>query len=159
MDKFHGITLAVQHAQRQRDGLAELHLQAQRNLADGQAQLEQLRLYAQDIETRWVGAGTAAYGAEVMRHYHQFGAKLQQAIGMQADVIRGLELSVSQAQAALLQGEFRLAAIQKLLATRMQQSQHLQDRRDQANTDELATQAFLRKQRSSMISGVPKNGT
>ena len=153
-NKLNGITLAVEHAQRQRDGLLELHQQAQRNLSGAQAQLEQLQMYSQDIEARWVGTATASYGAEVMRHYHQFGDKLQQAIGMQSDVIKGLQVALSKAHAELLQGEFRLAAIQKLHATRLRQLQQQQDRRDQARTDELATQAFLRK-RSSMISGVP----
>lgn len=157
MHKLKGIALAVEHAQRQRDGLAELHLQAQRNLAAGEAQLDQLRSYAKDIDMRWVGASSGAYGAEVMRHYHQFGGRLQHAMGMQGGVITGLHKAVSEAHAALLQAEFRLAAIQKLYATRLRQQQQIQARREQVQTDELATQAFLRR-RPTPFAGV-QHGT
>ena len=152
MHRLSGIALAVEHAQRQRDGLAETHVRIQRTLIDGQGQLEQLQTYARDIDVRWIGPSGSAYSAEVLRHYYQFGGRLQQAIQMQHAVIAGLINAVAEAHAALLQGEFRLAAIQRLHATRLQQIQQMKIRREQAQSDELATMQFLRI-RKSMKSG------
>lgn len=154
MRRLNGIALAVEHAQRQRDGLAEAHMRTQRSLIDAQVQLEQLQTYARDTDTRWIGATGSAYSAEVLRHYYQFGGRLQQAIQMQNGVIAGLVNAVAEAHAALLQGEFRLAAIQKLHATRLQQIQQARNRREQVQSDELATMQFLRT-RKTLNPGVP----
>jgi flagellar biosynthesis chaperone FliJ len=78
---------------------------------------------------------------------------LQQAIQMQNGVIAGQVNAVVEAHAALLQGEFRLAAIQKLHATRLRQIQQIKSRREQGQSDELATMQFLRNLKS-MKSGV-----
>ncbi|MBC7916893.1 MAG: flagellar FliJ family protein [Rhodoferax sp.] len=153
MHRLSGIALAVEHAQRQRDRLAEAHAHTQRTLADAQAQLEQLQTYARDTDARWIGATGSAYSAEVLRHYYQFGGRLQQAIQMQSGVIAGVANAVGEAHAALLQGEFRLAAIQRLHATRLQQIQQMKSRREQIQSDELATMQFLRT-RKTLKSGV-----
>ena len=148
MHRLDGIALAVEHARRQRDALAEAHVTAQRRLSDAQLQLEQLQSYARDTDTRWIGSPVGAHSAEVLRHYYQFGDRLQQAIHMQNGVIAGLQNAVSDAHAALLQGEFRLAAIQKLYANRLQQVQKMKSRREQVQFDELATMQFLRNRRT-----------
>lgn len=153
MHRLSGIALAVEHAQRQRDGLAEEHVRTLRTLADGQAQLLQLQTYARDTDARWIGATGSAYSAEVLRHYYQFGGRLQQVIQMQNGVIAGQVNAVVEAHAALLQGEFRLAAIQKLHATRLRQIQQIKSRKEQGQSDELATMQFLRNLKS-MKSGV-----
>lgn len=153
MHRLNGIALAVEHAQRQRDRLAEAHANTQRTLADAHVQLEQLQTYARDTDARWIGASGSAYSAEVLHHYYQFGGRLQQAIQMQNGVIAGLINAVAEAHAALLQGEFRLAAIQKLYSTRLHQIQQMKNRREQIQFDELATMQFLRV-RKTLNTGV-----
>lgn len=154
MHLLNGIALAVEHAQRKRDGLAEAHAVAQRTLAEALGQLEQLESYARDTDVRWINSSVSAYSAEVLHHYYQFGDRLQQAIQMQHGVVAGMHNAVNQAHAALLQGEIRLAAVQKLYATRLAQAQQVKDRREQAQFDELATMQFLRE-RKARKSGVP----
>lgn len=153
MHRLSGIALAVEHARRQRDGLVEAHVATQHALADAQNQLGQLLSYARDTDARWIGSATNAHSAEVLRHYYQFGDRLQQAIQMQNGVIAGLNKAVAEAHAALIQGEFRLAAIQKLYATRLAQIQQMKSRREQIQFDELATMQFLRH-RKTQNSGV-----
>lgn len=148
MHRLSGIALAVEHARRQRDALAEAHAITQRALMDGQNQLEQLQSYARDTDARWIGSAISAHSAEVMRHYYQFGDRLQHAIQMQRGAIVGLKNAVTEAHAALIQWEFRLAAIEKLYANRLSQIQKVKNRREQVQFDELATMQFLRHRRS-----------
>ena len=153
MHRLSGIALAVEHARRLCDRLAEAHTAVRYTLADAQRQLEQLQSYASDTDARWIGTSASVYSAEVLRHYYQFGGRLQQAIQMQNGVILGLHNTVAEAHGALLQGEFRLAAIQRLYAARLQQMQQAKNRREQIQLDELATMQFLRN-RKTLNSGV-----
>ena len=156
MHSLKGIELAVEHARRKRDAQVKAHAQAQRTLASAEVQLQQLQNYANDTDAKWVGstATATAYTAEVMRHHHQFAGRLQQAIGMQTEVIVGLHHAISEAHTAVLQAEFRLAAIQKLLESRQKLVLHMRDRREQWQSDELATTQFLRNRKLKTL-GVP----
>ena len=145
------IELAVEHAKLKRDATVKVHAQTQRRLADAEVQLHQLQSYADDTDAKWVTSAVMAYTAEVMLHHHQFAGRLRQAIGMQTDVIAGLHQAVADAHAIVLHAEFRLAAIQKLFESRQQQLMLLRARRDQAQSDELATIQFLRNRKSNTL--------
>jgi flagellar FliJ protein len=150
MHSLKGIGLAVEQARRQRDALMQAHAQTLRRLAFAQGQWDQLQGYARDTDAKWIASGAQAYTAEVMRHHHQFVGRLQQAIAMQSDVIVGVQVDIDEVHAALLQAEFRLAAIQKLLESRHQQMQKMLDRKEQTQSDELASMQFMRHRKMMM---------
>jgi flagellar FliJ protein len=145
MSKFHAIELAIALATRQRDALALKHAQSIRNLNFGKDQLAQLTGYAADTDVRWTTGGTAvALSAELIRHHYQFMDRLQNAVQMQTGVLANLEVQVLAAHKALLQAEYKLAGLEKVLSARKTQHIGVLARREQRMTDEFAAQRHAR---------------
>ena len=145
MKAFHAIELAIDLALRQRDALAHKHQQSHQSLQRGRQQLAQLESYAGETDGRWGQGVGAELGVEMLRHHYQFRDRLQYAVDLQKTNVANLLAQQAAAQRALLQAEQRLAGLRQVLATRRAAAQKLQDRRDQQQLDELATQKFLRQ--------------
>ncbi|HRM94723.1 MAG TPA: flagellar export protein FliJ, partial [Alicycliphilus sp.] len=77
---------------------------------------------------------------EVMRHHYQFMGRLDHAIGLQTQAVSGQDQRVHQAGQVLLQAELRLASLRKVLERRRADLLREQQRREQKQTDELASQ-------------------
>ena len=108
--------------------------------ADREAQLEQLSGYAAETQQRWGMREGAAVQPEVMRHHYQFMGRLDHAIGLQTQAVSGQDQRVHQAGQVLLQAELRLASLRKVLERRRADLLREQQRREQKQTDELASQ-------------------
>jgi flagellar FliJ protein len=144
MSKLRSIRLAIELATRQRDQLAKNHAQALRNVDFAKSQLSQLVTYAGDTDGRWMNGGAAALSAEMVRHHYQFVDRLQHAIAMQNGVIDNMNSQAGVAHKALLQAEFRLSGLNQVLQAREATVQAVHKRREQHETDEFASQRFLR---------------
>ncbi len=140
MGSLNAFVVAVDLAERQRDAARQTlqNLQGARQAA--QAQLEQLSGYAAETQQRWGMREGAAVQPEVMRHHYQFMGRLDHAIGLQTQAVSGQDQRVHQAGQVLLQAELRLASLRKVLERRRADLLREQQRREQKQTDELASQ-------------------
>jgi len=138
MPRFRALELAIDQATRQRDAAALRHAQAIRAQDHGRAQSEQLKAYASDTDARWMGGTGIAFGADLMRHHYQFMERLRQAIVLQDSALVNLERQRASAHQALLQTEFRLAGLRRVLDERRAQRRVLMQRREQRVADDYA---------------------
>jgi flagellar FliJ protein len=144
MAALKGIFLAIELATRQRDELAKAVAQAQWHVKFALDQMDQLKGYALDIDSRWTHANSMGLTAELVRHQYQFMERLQQAIGLQSGVLDKMQLQHEQAKKALLQAEYRLFGLGQLAKKRQASAQMLLDRREQVETDEFAAMQHAR---------------
>lgn len=139
MSTLNALQVAIEVAQRQRDGARQALLDLQRIAQAGQAQLDQLRQYAQETEQRWGMRAGAAVQPEVMHHHYQFMARLEHTMGLQADIVQAQGQRVAQARQVLMQAELRVQSLQKVLQRKQQEQALAQQRREQKQTDERAS--------------------
>ncbi len=144
MSDLRSVVLAIEHATRRRDGLAQIVGRYERNLINMKEQMAQLKGYAMETETRWTGSGPRQTNAELIRHQYLFMDRLYQAITLQTDVIADGARQVDQAKANLLQAEFRLAGLNQVLKTRRAGLLRLQRNREQRHMDEFAAMVHAR---------------
>lgn len=119
---------------------AQLELQrAQGALANAQTQLQHLGAYGRDYAQRY--AGKQASSVDLLRCYHGFMDRLDQAKAMQQRACDQAALRVERSRANLLALELRVASVKKLIERRAAEQARAADRRDQKNTDEQASRA------------------
>ena len=82
----------------------------------------------------------AAVQPEVMFHHYQFMDRLGHAVGLQTGVVGDHASRVQDATRTLLDAELRLASLRKVLERRRADLLREQQRREQKQTDELASQ-------------------
>ena len=138
MSALKSILLAIDVATRQRDEVGKLLAQIQRNWRGAQDQIEQLESYAADTESKWTLSSQVRATPEVMQHYYQFMERLQQAIGLQRQVVSGLEQECAAAKKLLLGADIRLASLNQLLEKRQSGIERIQAGREQKQLDEFA---------------------
>lgn len=144
---FQSFEVAVDLAERQRDGARQTLQNTLQARAAAQGQLEQLQGYAQETQQRWGMRAGATVQPEVMEHLYGFLGKLEHAIGVQVGVVQSQDRRVEQAQKALVQAELRLTSLRKLLQRKRQEWAMQQQRREQKQTDESASLRFAAAQR------------
>ena len=138
MSEFRSICIAIDLATKQRDELAQAQARASRNRGLASDQMAQLKGYAGETDTRWMAASSVARSPEIIRHHYQFMERLQQAITLQEQVMADMAQQLDVAHQKLLQAEFRLAGLNKILEVRKAALLKKQKRRDQYQTDEFA---------------------
>lgn len=147
MSSLSTLQVAINVAARRRDEALQGLLEQQRVQQAGQAQLEQLSLYAQQTQDRWGMRADVVVQPEVMHHHYQFMGRLDQAIGMQTSVVHNQAGRVEEARQVLLAAEVRLTSFKKLVEKKQQELARLQMRREQKQTDEWAAMQYSRLQR------------
>jgi flagellar FliJ protein len=150
MSALRSVLLAIEHATIHRDGLAQAVIRVERNLQFARQQLGQLEGYAADTDARWIGSAAREISAQIIRHQYQFMDRLQQAIVMQTGVIAGVVRQLGQAQAELLQAEFRLSGLNQILAARKAVISRVEQRREQRQMDEFAAMQHSRNRAMPM---------
>ena len=144
MSELRSVLLAIELATRQRDDLAKVAAKARRDVGFAQDQMGQLQGYAGDTDARWTGSASTGLSTELMRHHYQFMGRLQQAIAMQTDVMENTNRQLALAEKALLNAEFRLSGLNRVLETRKAARLLTQRRREQRQTDEFASMLHAR---------------
>jgi flagellar FliJ protein len=150
MNPFHGLQLAIELAERKRDQRMLALANAQRQLINGQQQLQQLQSYANDTDNRWSGGRSIVLSAELIRHHYQFVERLQHAIGMQDGVIEGFRQQEESCRGALAVAESRVTGLKQVLAKRKLLFAATEQRREQGRMDEMAAMVYARRL------GIPK---
>lgn len=148
MAEFSSLTLAIEHATRQRDAQLAAVARVRRTLAAAKSQLDQLQGYAAETDSRWLSAQLQAVSGELVRHHYQFTERLQQAVDMQAGVMAGIERQLVQAEHLSVQAEYRLRGLQQLLERKQRESMRREANRTQRQMDEFAAQQYIRRQMS-----------
>ena len=144
MSELRSVLLAIEHAGMRRDALAKVVAKVERNLQFAHQQMSHLAGYAADTDARWTGSVARELSGELVRHQYQFMDRLQQAIGLQTDVIAGAQRQVELAKANLLQAEFRLSGLNQILKIRKIKLLQGQRAREQRQTDEFAAMQHAR---------------
>lgn len=147
MSSLSALQVALDVAERRRDEVRQVLLEQQRMQQAGQAQLDQLTVYAEQTQQRWGARADALVQPEVMRHHYQFMGRLDEAIGMQTTVVHNQAARVEMARKGVLDAELRLASLKKLVERKQQERDRVQMQREQKQTDERAAMQFARLQR------------
>lgn len=153
MAQLRALSLAIDQARRRRDAALEAMLRARQACQGAQDQMEQLRSYARDTETRWALGACRSTQPEIVLHYDHFMDRLQQAVDLQQGVVTELSRTLTDARQCLLQAEVRAAGLQRLLEQRRSEAQRCQAVRDQKQQDELAALLVRRRNASSTTTG------
>lgn len=144
MSELKSVLLAIDVATRKRDQAGRHLVQIQRTLHFARGQMDQLESYAADAEAKWTRTAQVCATPELMRHHYQFMGRLHQAIGMQDGVMNDLDSQVESAKKKALEAEFRLAGLQQILARKQAAQRAMQERREQRQMDEFASQLYGR---------------
>lgn len=145
MSILSGIIMAIELATRNRDDAAKSVALALRRVGFADEQMEQLRNYAGDTDAKWLDAPPGKLSSEIIKHHYQFVDRLHHAMGLQAATIADANVQVERARRMLLEAEFRLAGLKKVLDGRRAVMARTQQRREQRITDEFAAFAYARK--------------
>ena len=111
---------------------AHANLDAQRQQADG------LKTYRSEYCAKWSANFQQAAQMEILRSYHGFLARLDQAITQQANVVAHAQRAVDAAKQRLLEKEIRVKTVERLIERRKALLARIVDRREQKNLDEMA---------------------
>ncbi|MCB2004660.1 MAG: flagellar export protein FliJ [Burkholderiaceae bacterium] len=134
-----GLTVAVELATRKRDEAGQALAQVLRRHDHALQQLDQLSSYAADTQGRWSVSAQTHTSPQIVGHYYQFMARLDQTIALQQGVIDEAHRQCLAARKVLMEAEVYLAGLQRLLEKRRQEYARLAARREQKQTDEFAS--------------------
>ena len=111
---------------------AVANAQAQQQQADG------LDGYRDEYCAKWSAQFRQAANMEILRSYHGFLSRLDQAIAQQQSVVEHAHRMVEAHRQRLVEREIRVATVERLIQRREAMLAKVADRRDQKNLDELA---------------------
>lgn len=139
MTDLQPLTLLLGQHERQRDAAIAEHQRALQASNASAAQAEQLNTYRRDYEQRWSEQFRREGKIELVRCYHSFMERLNQAVDQQNSQAEYAAQQVQTALAALRESELRCASVRKLIERRTQEHRSVEERRDQKQTDEQAS--------------------
>ena len=145
MSSLNALMIAIDAAGRKRDAARQAVQERQRALQAGQAQMDQLQGYVQEMHGRWGAQEGQTVQPEVMHHQYQFMERLQHAIGLQTKVLADLEIRLEAARQALMAAELRVSSLNKVVEVRKRDMALAQMRREQKETDDRAAIQFFRR--------------
>jgi len=111
---------------------AAANAEAQQQQADG------LTTYRSEYCQKWSAQFRQAAQMEILRSYHGFLSRLDQAITQQQSVLEHAGRMVEVQRQRLVEREIRVATVQRLIKRREALLAKIADRRDQKNQDEMA---------------------
>ena len=123
---------------------AVANVEAQQQQADG------LTTYRTEYCQKWSAQFRQAAQIEILRSYHGFLARLDQAITQQESVVEHARRMVDVQRQRLIEREIRVATVERLIKRREAMLAKIADRRDQKNLDELAQRLSSARAHSGM---------
>ena len=111
---------------------AVANVEAQQQQADG------LTGYRSEYCQKWSAQFQQAAPMEIVRSYHGFLSRLDQAISQQQSVVEHARRMVDAQRQRLVEREIRVATVERLIKRREALLAKVADRRDQKNLDEMA---------------------
>ena len=103
-----------------------------------QQQADGLTGYRSEYCQKWSAQFKQAAQMEILRSYHGFLARLDQAITQQQSVVEHAQRMVEVQRQRLIEREIRVATVERLIKRREAMLAKSADRRDQKNLDEMA---------------------
>ena len=146
MSSIQTLHKVVELATRRRDDALTALGQAQRELHMAQAQMNQLKTYADEAHQRWATRSTTSgVDAALLHHHRQFMQKIEHAMDFQLSVQRSREDMVARTQAQVYAAERDVAGLRKYADRKQQAIDHRAMRQEQKATDEMALSIHLRQ--------------
>ncbi len=136
--------------QKRRDEVKTILGNAFANLEAQQKQVDGLKAYRAEYCAKWSGNFRQSATIEILRSYHGFLARLDQAVAQQGNVVAHAQRAVDAAKARLLQKEIRVKTVERLIERRKAMLARVADRRDQKNLDEMAARHARSKELAGM---------
>jgi flagellar FliJ protein len=130
-------TLLERERKRRDEQLAHVRA-AVANVQTQQQQADGLTGYRSDYCLKWSAQFRQAAQMEIVRSYHGFLARLDQAIAQQQSVVEHAHRMVEAQRQRLVEREVRVATVERLIQRREVMLAKAADRRDQKNLDEMA---------------------
>jgi flagellar FliJ protein len=132
------LQLLLEKERRKRDEAQAVVRAACANVEAQKAQGDSLAQYRGEYCAKWSAKFQQGSSMEILRAYHGFMARLDQAITQQQAVVAHAQRGVDAARERLVEREIRLAVVERLIERRREQMARIQDRREQKNLDEMA---------------------
>jgi flagellar FliJ protein len=120
------------------------HAEAQAQQADG------LAGYRVEYCAKWSTNFQKPASMEILRSYHGFLARLDQAITQQQQVVAHAKRQAELARLRLVDQEIRVATVERLIQRRQTLLARLAERREQKNLDEMAARRGLPRELAGM---------
>ena len=130
-------TLLERERKRRDEQMAQVR-NAVANVEAQQQQADSLTVYRGEYCQKWSAQFQQSAQIEILRSYHGFLARLDQAITQQQSVVEHASRMVDAQRQRLVEREIRVATVERLIKRREAVLAKLADRRDQKNLDELA---------------------
>lgn len=152
MTRLQTLHTLLEREQTERDAALAAFQAAQNQQAGAQAQAEQLLQYRSEYRANWSSRFAQGASMDIVRCYHGFVDRLDQAIAQQSLVLIRAQEQVQAARERLLQSERRVASVSKLITRRQLAMAQAAGRREQKALDESAQRlgALRRTQMSEM---------
>jgi flagellar protein FliJ len=136
MDRMQVLATLMEREEKLRDEALAQCRELERQAAQAQEQVQTLRTYRNEYKDRWTGKFTQSSSIEIMRYYHGFMGRLDQAITAQDGVARQAVVRVERGQEVLRRRELKLATVRRLIERRQEALRLQLDRREQKLNDE-----------------------
>ena len=130
-------TLLEREKKRRDEQMAQVR-NAVANVEAQQQQADSLIGYRSEYCQKWSTQFQQAAQIEILRSYHGFLARLDQAISQQQSVVEHASRMVDAQRQRLVEREIRVATVERLIKRREAVLAKLADRREQKNLDEMA---------------------
>ena len=132
------LKMLLEREQKRRDEQMAQVRNAVANAESQQQQADGLTTYRSEYCQKWSAQFQKAAQMEILRSYHGFLSRLDQAISQQQSVIEHAQRMVEIQRQRLSEREIRVATVERLIKRREALLAKVADRRDQKNLDELA---------------------
>lgn len=138
MNRLRTLQLLLEKEQGLRDEAQAGVRTAVRQAEAAQQQLDSLAGYRMEYQKRWSAQFTQGATMEIVRCYHGFVARLDQAIAQQQGSVRMAQAGVENARKRLVEREIRVATVERLIQRRRELLARIADRRERKTLDEIA---------------------
>ncbi len=132
------LLLLLKHAETDRDSALAACELATRTETASTAQLQQLVGYRRDYEARWNEQFSRGGEMALVRCYHEFMARLSQAVDQQQRAAQTATAAKDAALRSWRECELRVASVGKLIERRSREIRLSGERREQRHFDEMA---------------------
>ncbi len=128
----------LEREQKRRDDQMAVVRNAAANAEAQQQQADGLTVYRTEYCQKWSAQFQRAATIEILRSYHGFLSRLDQAITQQKSVVDHAFRMVEVQRQRLVEREIRVATVERLIKRREAMLAKVAERRDQKNLDEMA---------------------
>ena len=146
MDRLQTLQVLLEQEQGRRDEARAALQAALKHLGAQSTQSDGLTGYRGEYSRKWSERFQQGAQMEIVRSYHGFLERLDQAITQQQQVVAHAQRAVDSARQRLIDREVRVATVERLMQRQREQQARAQTRLDQKNLDEMAARRGLPKE-------------